>query len=209
MRFQHAMQVAIFLIDYNRCARSHLASILNMYLNICDISHPEVIYLTLKQPYTSGAISWEAKGILESCQCVPCKCWSIDHDVHFLPIAYVVRREGYVLIRVCPSIHPSIRLSVHREGGVPCPSAAGGVPQPGSARGVFQPGPAGRYPCWGVPQPGEPTQGTPPPSRGTPGTGQHMEYLISGGRYASCVHARGLSCFKSFDCVKFLFVFQF
>ena len=33
--------------------------------------------------------------------------------------------------------------------------------------------------------------GVPPPP---PGTGQHMEYLISGGRYASCVHTGGLSC---------------
>ena len=37
-----------------------------------------------------------------------------------------------------------------------------------------------------------------PPSQvrmgGYPGTGQHMEYLISGGQYASCIHAGGLSC---------------
>ena len=33
------------------------------------------------------------------------------------------------------------------------------------------------------------------PSRGGGGyPGQHMEYLISGSRYVSCVHAGGLSC---------------
>ena len=35
----------------------------------------------------------------------------------FLPPAYVVRREGNVLTRVCPSIH----LSDHRRGGYPYP----------------------------------------------------------------------------------------
>ena len=35
----------------------------------------------------------------------------------------------------------------------------------------------------------------PPPARvGTTQIGQHMEYLIRCGRYASCVHAEGLSC---------------
>ena len=36
-----------------------------------------------------------------------------------------------------------------------------------------------------------PVQGTYPPP---PRIGQHMEYLIRCGRYASCVHAGGLSC---------------
>ena len=44
---------------------------------------------------------------------------------NFLPTAYVVRREGYVLTRVCPS--------VHTWGG-------GTQPGPGPGRGV---------PCWG------------------------------------------------------------
>ena len=36
----------------------------------------------------------------------------------------------------------------------------------------------------------------PPPGPGTypPGMGQHMEYLIRCGRYASCLHAGELSC---------------
>ena len=64
---------------------------------------------------------------------------------------------------------------VRMGGGVPQPGGhlPGVPPQPGEDRGVPQP------------------EGAPPP----PGTGQHMEYLISGGRYASCVHAGGLSCF--------------
>ena len=74
-------------------------------------------------------------------------------------------------------------------GGVPWP---GGVPWLGGtlARG---------YPDWGVPWPGEvPWLGGYPAQGGTllGGTqlGQHREYLLYGGRYASCVHAGGLSC---------------
>ena len=40
------------------------------------------------------------------------------------------------------------------------------------------------------------SEGTYLPGQGTnpPGTGHHMEYLIRSSRYASCVHAGGLSC---------------
>ena len=31
---------------------------------------------------------------------------------------------------------------------------------------------------------------------GSANIAQHREYLLHGGRYASCVHAGGLSCFK-------------
>ena len=65
-----------------------------------------------------------------------------------LPTAYVVRREGYVLTRVCLSVCPHL-------GGIPRPGPDGEVRQPGSARGgipkVIRPG-------WGVPLRG----GTPP-----------------------------------------------
>ena len=81
--------------------------------------------------------------------------------------------------------------------GVPWPEGypGWGVPWPGGylwgypggtlARGGTL---AGGYPGWGVPWPGVPCWG---------GThlGQHREYLLHGGRYASCVHAAGLSCF--------------
>ena len=57
-----------------------------------------------------------------------------------------------------------------------------------------------------LPPPPRTKEPTPPPARsrrgrrGTPRylpprIGQHMEYLICRGRYASCVHAGGLSCF--------------
>ena len=77
-----------------------------------------------------------------------------------------------------------------RGGGTPARSDGGGeypsqVQQGGTpARSA--------YPSQvrtGVPQQGY--SGTP-----SPGTGQHMEYLISGGRYASCVHAEGLFCYS-------------
>ena len=58
---------------------------------------------------------------------------------------------------------------------------------------------------WGVPEMGYPQArngvspcqgwGTPQAREGVPpGIGQHMEYLIRSERYASCVHAGGLSC---------------
>ena len=59
-----------------------------------------------------------------------------------------------------------------------------------------QPGQDGEYPCqgWGPPIQG---WGTPWAGMGSPpGVGQQMEYLIHGGWYASCVQARGLSCFN-------------
>ena len=47
----------------------------------------------------------------------------------FLPTAYVVRREGYVLTRVCPSVCPHL-------GGYPNQvQAGGGVPEPGPVEG--------------------------------------------------------------------------
>ena len=56
--------------------------------------------------------------------------------------------------------------------------------------GVSQPGMG--YPHSGVPLPRPQRWGNPPPG----GIGQQMEYLIRGGRYASCVHAGGFSCLE-------------
>ena len=51
------------------------------------------------------------------------------------------------------------------------------------ARGTLPGGyPAGGVPCQGV------------PCLGGTQVGQHREYLLHSGRYASCVHAGGLSC---------------
>ena len=70
-------------------------------------------------------------------------------------------------------------LGLVRTGGAPAWGCLPGVsPQPGQDRTVPQP--RGCLPR--VPHP--------------LGIGQHMEYLMSGGRYASCVHAGGLSCSK-------------
>ena len=72
-----------------------------------------------------------------------------------------------------------------RTGRYPCRAEVPGYPLgPGQDRGT----PTGG--TWVLPGPGQGVPGYPPP-----GTGQHMEYLISGGQYASCVHAGGLSCF--------------
>ena len=116
------------------------------------------------------------------------------------------------------SVHPSTHQSVCPQGGVPishnalqhfpeCHGAAGGgVPcqvQPeGGYPGWGVPWPEGGYPGWrGVPWPGGvPWLGGVPWPGGYPGQGgtqlgQHREYLLHGGRYASCIHAGGLSCY--------------
>ena len=66
------------------------------------------------------------------------------------------------------------------EGG----TLAGGYPGRGGVPWLG----GGGYPARG---------GTLPGGRGTQ-LGQHREYLLHGGRYASCVHAGGLSCFYCF-----------
>ena len=119
--------------------------------------------------------------------------------VYLLPTAYVVREE--VIFSLC--------LSVHR-GGVPRPAPGGGgtpsswlggVPRPAPggggypiqlARGGYPiPGLGGGTPPAGVP----PRLGYPPPHPGT---------CYGRGRYASCVHAGGLSCL--FNCSTNVFV---
>ena len=72
------------------------------------------------------------------------RCHDVINFTQYLPTAYVVRREGYVLTRVCPSVCP------HPGGVYPSQVQAGG--------GLPPPGPAGGYPCWGLPLP----RGTPP-----------------------------------------------
>ena len=64
----------------------------------------------------------------------------------------------------------------------------------------------GGIPCQGGTCRGVPRSGTPPSRVHPPGQvrmgggtqlGQHRKYLLHGGRYASCVHAGGLSCLLS------------
>ena len=133
---------------------------------------------------------------------------------NLLPPAYVVRREGNTFtLLVCPQGGVPVSHNALQHfpeyhgavGGVPvshnalqhfpeCHGAVGGYPARSSGGvpwlGGTLPGPAGGgtlarrgYPGWGVPWPGGGTQ-----------LGQHREYLLHGGWYASCVHAGGLSC---------------
>ena len=91
-------------------------------------------------------------------------------------------------------------LSVHRGGGrggtrVRYPPQGGTqvrVPPPGGGTKVRVPPPGGWYPGPGTPPGGVPRSGTPP--GGGTRVGQQKEYSLHGGRYASCVHAGGLSC---------------
>ena len=76
-------------------------------------------------------------------------------ELHLLPPAYVVRREGNIFtLFVCPHL------------------GEGGQVQPGGG-GQVQPAGGGGQ---------------------SAGVGQHL--APSCGRYASCVHAGGLSCFR-------------
>ena len=115
-----------------------------------------------------------------------------------------IRRMGKVTFSVCPHLGGGGTPVRSDRGGTPTRSNGGGVSLSGLMGGVPQPG------LMGVPQPG-PT-GVPPPGLmwGTPAryprdevssypcsikTGQQIEYLIRRGRYASCFHAGGLSCY--------------
>ena len=141
--------------------------------------------------------------------------------LQYLPPAYGVRREGYVLTRVCLSVtggggqvQPAGGRSGPADGGGGQVQLTGGS---GPADGGGGWGPADREGGWGPAsgggvrssQPGggqvqptggggqvQPTRGgqVQPGGGGSAKIGQHMEYLLHGGRYASCVHARGLSC---------------
>ena len=109
----------------------------------------------------------------------------------FLPTAYVVRREGYVLTRVCLSVHTwggGYPGQVQMGGGCTPARSDGGGGQRGtlgrSRQGVPQPGPAGV---------GYPTLGPPPPSdlaRGVPLRGGG--YPTSGKRWISWYAAVGM-----------------
>ena len=75
-----------------------------------------------------------------------------------------------------------------------------GTPPGGGTRVRYPPGgvPGSGTPPWGgypgqVPPGGVPGSGTPP--GGGTRVGQQKEYSLHGGRYASCVHAGGLSCY--------------
>ena len=79
-------------------------------------------------------------------------------------------REGNVLTRVCPSTN----LSVHGGGGGSGPAGGGGGVRSSQRGGGV------RSSQWGG---------------GSAKIGQQNEYSLHSGRYASCVHAGGLSCF--------------
>ena len=142
----------------------------------------------------------------------------------FLPPAYVVRREGNVLTRVCLSVHrggypyPIMLCNISQNamgqpGGVPCQVQLGGYPAWGGvpcrggvpcqggypARGDTLPRGGillGGYPAGGVPCRGVPSWGGTLP--GGTQLEQHREYLLHVGRYASCVHAEGFSCLLNY-----------
>ena len=124
-----------------------------------------------------------------------------------LGFSYRIRRMGKVLfsqVSVCP--HPGGYLPSGQQGEylpsswwgrylpwVFLPPSKVGTP----IKGSYPPG-QGRYPL--------PIKGRyPPPKFGIP-TFLHCKYLLLGGRYASCFHAAGLSCFFKFKIVRILFL---
>ena len=138
---------------------------------------------------------------------------------NLLPPAYVVRREGTVFTGVCLSTGGGYRSpGTPPRGGYQSPGPGppqGGVPgsgtPPGGGTKVRVPPPGGGGTRVRYPPPGGGTRVRYPPRGGcrSPGTppggggyltrvGQQKEYSLHGGRYASCVHAGGLSCWWSF-----------
>ena len=115
-------------------------------------------------------------------------------------------RGGYIF---------SLFVCSHLGGGgggypIPGPGGGGGVP-PSQVQGGYPiSGPGGGggvpHPLMGGTPSYPPQQGYPPPFRSDPrmeGGGyplqeQHSVYLLHRGRYASCVHAGGLSCSHAF-----------
>ena len=93
----------------------------------------------------------------------------------FLPPAYIVRRQGTVFTGVCLSTGGG---QVQLAGGVRSSQGGGQVQLAGGVRSS-QGGWGGSGPAAGG---------------GSAKIAQHREYLLHGGRYASCVHAGGLSC---------------
>ena len=131
--------------------------------------------------------------------------------------------EGNVLTRVCPSTNLSVHRGgwvgqvkgqSSPGGQVKCQSSQGGSGQrsiqpggsgPATGGGQVQPPGGGQVqPRGGVRsshrggvRSSHPGGGSGPAIQGGGGSakiGQHREYLLHGGRYASCVHAGGLSC---------------
>ena len=80
-------------------------------------------------------------------------------------------------------------------GGVPGSGTPGGVPgtPPGGYPGQVPPWGGTRTPPGGYQTPPGGTRVRYPPGGGSR-VGQQKEYSLHGGRYASCVHAGGLSC---------------
>ena len=111
----------------------------------------------------------------------------------FLPPAFRRNGEGNVFTGVC----------LHLRGGGGYPHLANWGDTPSQVR-------MGQYPIpgqdGGYPPPPTSRMGYPPPRRGPRSGGgypqleQHGVYLLRGGRYASCVHAGGLSCICTNSC---------
>ena len=123
-------------------------------------------------------------------------------DWSFLPPAYVVRLEGTVFTGVClstpgmgvPHLHNTLTGPMFFPGGGGgYPSDWSHVPSQGRYPSQVQMGWPGQVQMGDTPaRDGVPARnGVPPPPCQI---GQQMEYLIRGGRYASCVRA-GLPCF--------------
>ena len=90
---------------------------------------------------------------------------------------------------------PQSQLGVPQHKGTPCPGQDWGTP--GKNRTAVAPS----QDRTGVPPPAR--TGVPPLAMtglGYPQPGQQSEYLLLGGRYASCGHAEGLSCWNKDFC---------
>ena len=93
-------------------------------------------------------------------------------------------------LSVCHSGGGGSRSSQWRGGSGPAGGWGGGQVQPVGGSGPASQGGSGPAKGGSGPARGGSTSGG-----GSAKIGQHREYLLHGGRYASCVHAGGLSCY--------------
>ena len=134
---------------------------------------------------------WNCKPCTSHFVVILLKMDNVSRFIYLIITARVRSTTGRLCFDTC--------LSVCLQGGCQVQPAGGGVrsSQWGGVEGVRSSRGGVRYSRRGGGGQVQPEGGGSGPAGGGGGSakiGQHREYLLHGGRYASCVHAGGLSC---------------